>query len=137
MRAFSSLSALLVLSAAPWVSAEYVGLPKATLFARQAQVAAGGGGGAPSSVATLQSISGYTAPPSAQLPSPTNYSSGSILNTAQIPGWNDTTRPNSGAAIYGGGGNKLSAAQSRYQSCSAVVAVGVVAAAAGSLFMII
>lgn len=105
------------------------------------QVAAGGGGGTAVTLATLQVISGYNPPPTSALPTPTGFSSGSILNTANIPGWSTIQVANSGDAVVGGGGNKISAAKSDMMlgrtSAGKLVLAGSIAAAVGSVWMVL
>lgn len=75
--------------------------------------AAGGGAGpVTTSQASLQKISGYTPPPTSAIPTPTAYSSGTIIQPNQIPGYSSFASsinkiPVDGRPIYGGGGNKV------------------------------
>ena len=85
--------------------------------------------------ATLQVISGYNPPPATELPEPTNYSSGSIISTSQIPGWGNVTRQNTGQAVYGGGANQVSSAIAR--KGDQYLVAGTLAVAAGSAFLFI
>ncbi|PWN24279.1 hypothetical protein BCV69DRAFT_280171 [Microstroma glucosiphilum] len=60
------------------------------------------------SLATLQTISGYTPPASTRIPTPV-VSSGTILSAAQIPGYNDTVKA-SGADMLNVDGRSLALA---------------------------
>ncbi|KAE8223915.1 hypothetical protein CF326_g8119 [Tilletia indica] len=66
--------------------------------------AAGGGGGTPTTQATLQTISGYRPPPTAAIPNPAP-ASGTIVAPNDIPGY---TAAASGAASNGNGQNNAS-----------------------------
>ncbi|KAL4399082.1 hypothetical protein ACI68E_004482 [Malassezia pachydermatis] len=53
----------------------------------------GGAGAAPATTATTPaSISGYTPPPSSDIPKPTNFSSGTILSPNDIDGYSDAIK---------------------------------------------
>lgn len=54
----------------------------------------GGGAGKPNTAqtASLQSISGYTPPPSSTTPKPSNFKSGRILQPSEISGYEDAIR---------------------------------------------
>ncbi|PWN47375.1 hypothetical protein IE53DRAFT_390482 [Violaceomyces palustris] len=57
---------------------------------KKRQAAAGGGGGQPTTYTGLQTISGYTPPPSVALPSPT-AAVGTIIAPSQIPGYGNSS----------------------------------------------
>ncbi|WFC99810.1 hypothetical protein MYAM1_002556 [Malassezia yamatoensis] len=62
-----------------------------------AGAALGGGAGAPATHVSMESISGYTAPPSSAIPTPSNFKTGTILSPSQISGYAEAMRATSGA----------------------------------------
>lgn len=63
------------------------------------QAALGGGGGQPTTQQSLESISGYTPPPSSSTPTPSNFKQGSILSTSDIAGYADAKKLTSAAML--------------------------------------
>ncbi|KAN0064774.1 hypothetical protein ACQY0O_001831 [Thecaphora frezii] len=63
------------------------------------QAAAGGGGGVATTYTGVQTISGYTPPPSTRIPTPTP-SAGTIVSASDIPGYGNSSS-NSAATLQG------------------------------------
>ncbi|WFC95354.1 hypothetical protein MBRA1_002002 [Malassezia brasiliensis] len=92
MRSVASFAVLALIAAATLVSANQE-TSKHLLFGRQDTTVAGGaalggGGGSPTTHVSMESIDGYTPPPSSSTPTPTNFKSGTILQKSQISGYN-------------------------------------------------
>ena len=69
----------------------------------------GGAGVITSSIATLESISGYTPPASSALAEP-DVPSGTIISANQIPGYNDSTSSSGADSLIFEGSQILAAA---------------------------
>ncbi|WFD43804.1 hypothetical protein MPSI1_002468 [Malassezia psittaci] len=65
--------------------------------ATAAGAALGGGGGSATYRASMESISGYTAPASSATPTPSNFKAGTILSPSQISGYAEAMRATNGA----------------------------------------
>lgn len=100
MRSVAGFAVFALFAAAALVSAKQGASLKAhpdttskhILFGRQDTTAAagaalGGGGGSPTTQVSMESIDGYTPPPSSATPTPTNFKSGTILSKSQISGY--------------------------------------------------
>ncbi|KAI3620145.1 hypothetical protein CBS9595_002112 [Malassezia furfur] len=103
MRSVAGFAVLALLAATTLVSAKQE-TSKHVLFGRQDTTAAGGaalggGGGSPTTHVSMESIDGYTPPPSSSTPTPTNFKSGTILSKSQISGYDAALEATNTAAL--------------------------------------
>ena len=111
MRSVAGFAVLALLAATTLVSAKqgasrkaYTETSKHVLFGRQDTTVAGGaalggGGGSPTTHVSMESIDGYTPPPSSSTPTPTNFKSGTILSKSQISGYDAALEATNTAAL--------------------------------------
>ncbi|KAI3628307.1 hypothetical protein GLX27_002105 [Malassezia furfur] len=104
MRSVAGFAVFALLAAAALVSAKQDTTSKHILFGRQDTTAAagaalGGGGGSPTTQVSMESIDGYTPPPSSSTPTPTNFKSGTILSKSQISGYDAALEATNTAAL--------------------------------------